>query len=194
MIALYVLLALLALVLFSRWGVVVSYEEGKVSLHLRFGYLVFSLPKTEKTAKKNTSAPKEESPVPKKEKQSSFSITDLPELVSMGLDSFGRVLRSVSIDELSLHMVVGRKDPYDTAMTLNSLNAVFEIILNGRIIKPQKLDVSLSPDFVNEQFQAEGRISLSLRPIIIIAVGVAFLSAYLRWKRGKKRALTAERT
>ncbi len=201
MIVLYIILGLFALLLVSRWGVVLAYREAKFSLRLRFGLLVFSLPRSKKEKKPREKKPKkkkeqaaENAPVGEK-KPFPFQWSDLPELSAMALKALSRVLRSIHLDELVLHALIGASDPYDTAMALNYANAALEILLGGGIIRAGRMDVSLSPDFVNGKTEVEGRISLSLRPIKLIAIALCLLFAYLRWKRNKKKsAVSAERT
>lgn len=191
MTALYIILGLLLILLCSRYGVVLSYLEGKFSFRLRVGFLTFQLPKIKKKPKKEKpSKPKEEKPKEDKKKKKKFSMppwNQLPELARMALKALGRIFRSIKIEELMLHLNIGTSDPYDTAMDLNYANAAAEILLNSGLLHIKKQDVVISPDFVNEKIEADGRLALSLRLYKLIAAALALLFGYLRWKRKLKK-------
>ena len=200
MTALYIILGLLLILFCSRYGVVLSYLEGKFSVCLRFGFLTFHIPKLKKKPKKEKSPKakeqKEEKPKEKKEKKKKkFTLppwNQLPELASMALRALGRIFRSIKFDELMLHLNIGTKDPYDTAVDLNYANAAAEILLNSGLLHIRKQDVVISPDFVSEKIEAEGRLALSLRLYKLLAALLALLFAYLRWKRKLKKNTTEE--
>ena len=191
MTALYIFLGLLLILLCSRYGVVLSYLEGKFSFRLRFGFLTFQLPKNKKKPKKEKPPkPKEEKPKEDKKKKKKFSMppwNQLPELARMALKALGRIFRSIRIEELMLHLNIGTQDPYDTAVDLNYANAAAEILLNSGLLHIKKQDVVISPDFVNEKIEADGRLALSLRLYKLIAAALALLFGYLRWKRKLKK-------
>lgn len=201
MVVLYIVLALLLILLCSRYGVVLAYAEESFSIRLRFGFLTFHIPKLKKKAEKEqspkTEEKKEERPQENKEqKKKKFSLPpwdQLPTLAGIALETLGRIFRSIRIDELTLHLSVGTDDPYNTAMALNYANAAAELILNSRLLKIGKQDVVIAPDFVNEKSEAEGQLSLSLRAYKLIAACLALLLRYWRWQRTQKKSSTEER-
>ncbi|MBQ0134580.1 MAG: hypothetical protein KBS46_05585 [Clostridiales bacterium] len=198
---LYVLLALLILLLISRYGAEVSYIEKKLRIRIRVGPVLFELPKGDgkkKKKEKHPDKPPEEKPEKEKKKQFDFpkpTWEDIPVLADMALTALGRVFRAIEPDELMLHLAVGFPDPYDTAVRLNYVNTAAEILLNGGLLRPKKQDVAIWPDFAGETCSVEARLALSLRLYKIVAAGLALLWSFLRWKRQKKKSAdNAERT
>ena len=204
MVILYVILALLLILLCSRYGVVLGYVDDEFSLLLRFGFFTFRIPNVKKKKPKEEAAPqtekKEEKP-PKEKKKKKLSLppwNQLPELASMAMEALGRIFRSIRIDELTLHLRIASRDPFDTAIMLNYVNAAAEIMLDGGLLKVKKQDVVIYPDFCEEQMAAEGRLALSLRLYKLVAAALALLVGFLRWRRKQiqqtKSAIKAERT
>lgn len=204
MVVLYIFLALLLILLCSRYGVVLSYIDDDFSLLLRFGFFTFRIPNIKKKKPKAEAAPqteqKEEKPQKekKKKKLSLPPLDQLPELAAMAMKTLGRIFRSIRIDELMLHLRIASRDPYDTATTLNYANAAAEILLDGGLLKVKKQDVVIYPDFCEEQIAAEGRLALSLRLFKLVAAALALLVGFLRWRKKQvkqiKSAVKAERT
>lgn len=203
MIVLYILLTILLFVLISRYGVVASYIDGQFSLRIRVGFFIFGLPKKaaggKTKEKKIEEEPSEDGKAEKKkEKKKAFSMPpweELPSLAEIVLKAMKRFFHSLKIDELMLHVTIATGDPYNTAMAMNYANWAMEILLNGGVLEPAKQDVEIIPDFLGESSGAEAKLSLSVRLYKLVALALALLFGYLRWKRKLKKSNTnTERT
>ncbi len=200
MIVLYGFLLLLLILLFSRYGVDLRYSEKQFSLRLHFSFFSFfriqllnkSEEKSDEKGEEKSETPRNEKPPKEKRKLTLPPLQQLPELAELAVKTLGRFFRALEIDVLKLHLSIGTRDPYDTAMSLNYANAAAEILFNTELLRVKKLDVIISPDFVNEEITLDGRLLLTVRLYKLIAVRLALFVDYRRWKHQQKKTTTEE--
>ncbi len=202
---------LLFVVLFSlRVTIIVDYAEKTVVtikyLFLKFKVVDTSAPKKEKKSKNDKTeetSTETENPVEEKSEES----TEKPEkkgnsflkqiYLDHGYDGivkmlnavgkslggfFGKLYKTVVIDELYITMITTGSDAADTALKHGKLCAWAYPIL-GKLVstcKVKKYDFDFSPDFLGKKSEAEAYVKLHLTPIhltngaVVLAVQLAF--------------------
>ena len=188
--ALWILLAvalLLTALNLLRVGVDAEYDGERVYLRVKAGVVRLTiLPKREKPEKQRKK--KEKPPAPesgdgededKPKKKRTLTLSTLLRLVRPALEAAGALRRKLLVDLLRLHVRVGTRDPYDTAMTFAYLqSAVYGLQpLAERALNVKERDIWLTPDFTGETIDAEGRLILTIR------IGqIAAIALVLGWK------------
>ena len=198
-------LLILLIVLFVPIGADIAYIGGEFSLAARADGLAIKLiprkprdpdkPPKEKKEKKPKKAKKEkkpEEPKPEegvKKKKLNFSFEELLELAQKAIKGLGK-FGKLTVRKFLLHYVAAGKDPYNTAMTYNYVNAALSVLApicaqNFRV--RGDVDVWTDIDFTSEQMQLDTELSITLRLAQVVhmalAVGVGALGVLIKNKR-----------
>ena len=142
MIALGIIILILILLLILPVGADAAYVDGSFTLKVKAGPLRISIlpskakesgekkaKKQKKTKKTTSEGGKDEEKKAKKPKQK-LSFEDIKGIIRLGLEALGRFRRSISVDELMLHLVTAGPDPYSAVMNYGYFNACFGTSFN----------------------------------------------------------------
>ena len=184
-------LLILLLVLFVPIGADVAYLGGEFSLAARADGLAIKLyprkprdpdkpPKEKKEKKpKKEKPPKEPKPEEEGEKKKKISldftfdeIMELAKKAIHGLGKFGKL----TVHKFLLHYVAAGKDPYNTAVTFNYVNAALSIlwpICAQKFRVKGDVDVWTDIDFTTEKMRIDAELSITLRLAQFVHVGLA---------------------
>ena len=221
-IILAVLLFVILLVFFVPYGVDAIYNEAGFRVGIKAGPLrIWLYPKkpptprqlarqekkrakkeakkAAKAAKAAEKADKEQLDTTEKVKlKRSLDFDLILALLKMGAHAICRFFRSFTIDYFQLHYTVATRDPYNTAMQYAYICSAVEGLpaLCGSVIRVRKKDIEIGSDFLSEQPQFSGRITLTLQLFRLVHMAVAFGAEFLHWKithRGQTSAKDTER-
>lgn len=197
-------LVILAVVLLVPIGADVAYVDGAFSLAARIdGFAYQLLPKKPEDPNKppRKKKPKPEKPPaePKPEAEAkpkrklSFTKEELFELAQKALKGLGK-FGKLTVRRFMLHYVAAGEDPYNTAMTYNYVNAALSTlapICAEKFRVTGDVDVWTDVDFTTEKMRLDAALSITLRLIQFVHVGlvVAFgaLGVLIRHKRRLRR-------
>lgn len=205
-IVLLIILGLLLTVLLTPAGVRFTYDQGEMSLDVRFGPIrrrIFpgkekpEKPEKEKKPGKKRQKPpkgekekKEEKEKPPKAKisreQILYALEKLPPILGRAL---GGTRRRVRIKPLKVHLLVAGPDPADTAVLYGKLEAALLAFLPvlRRAVHIRDEDIRLFLDFSQEQMDCIAELGTTLRPWDLLAVGGRAGISLLRWFQGFRR-------
>ena len=189
-IILWILAALFLLLILILWTPVrvrAAYDQGDLTVKLRFGPVklqIFPRPeRVEKPEKKPESQPKKKKEKPEKTKakinreQIFYALEKLPPI-------FGRVLKrtgkSIRIEPLKVYVLVAGYDPADTALLYGRLEAALAVGLPDE-------DVRLYVDFSERQVKLIAAVGVMLRPWSLAAAGVRALGSLIKWYLGFRK-------
>ena len=115
-------------------------------------------------------------------KSKKLSLEQILALVKIALQALGRLIRHLSIDLFSLHLVCGGSDPYSTAMTYGYISAGLAAVtqLAERVFRIRNRDLSVDVDFDAPSFGYAVRLVLTIQIWEIFAVVFAFLFAFIK--------------
>lgn len=148
--------------------------------------------KAEKKKKKNKKDKEEnkEGGAPGKKKK-----TDIPALINMikniASAVFERFPKYLKVNIKKLHLKVGTDDAAKTATTYGAVTAALPILLefincHAKLKQYKKDAISVVPDFVSGQSDAQVDIRISIRVISAVIIGIAALRAFLKSKDEQK--------
>ena len=208
-IVLLIILGLLLTVLLTPAGVRFTYDQGEMSLDVRFGPIRRRIlpgkekpekpekpEKEKKPGKKRQKPPKgekekkEEKEKPPKAKisreQILYALEKLPPILGRAL---GGTRRRVRIKPLKVHLLVAGYDPADTAVLYGKLEAALSAGLPvlRRAVRIRDEDIQLFLDFSQEQMDCIAELGATLRPWDLLAVGGRAGISLLRWFQGFRR-------
>ncbi len=199
MIALYIILGIILLIVVAfslNLGVIIDYgEETVVSVRYLFkSFVVYDSskpPKEKKPKKEKKKKEKPEKEKPEKEEKNGERETGKKETnlikqiyLDHGYDGiikmldatgksiggfFGKLYKTLKIDELYITMITAGSDAADTAIKHGKLCAWAYPIL-GMIVsscKVKKYDFNFSPDFLAKESTAEAYVRLHITPIMV---------------------------
>ena len=206
MIALGIIILILILLLILPVGADAAYVDGSFTLKVKAGPLRISIlpskakesgekkaKKQKKTKKTTSEGGKGEEKKAKKPKQK-LSFEDIKGIIRLGLEALGRFRRSISVDELMLHLVTAGPDPYSAVMNYGYFNAAIGALLPAihKVFKIRKEDYTSQIDFEAEKMKIDARIVLSVRigEILLIVLCAAF--GFLKWILKRRRRAKAE--
>ncbi len=222
----YILLAILILLIliifFVPYGVDVIFSGDGLRLGVKAGPLRFWLfpkkpltprqqaraekKKAKREAKKTAKAVKQEQEkktgkVDAKEKvkpKRKLELDLILALLKMGAHAIRRFFRSFTVDFFQLHVNVASRDPYQTAMEYAYLCSAVEALpaLCGNTIRVLRRDIQIGSDFLSEQPEFSGRITVTLQLFRLVHLAVAFGAEFIHWKitrRKEKPAADTER-
>ncbi len=216
LIILSILAAIIILILLLPVGADIGYENGLLHVSAKAGPLLIQLfprhrdkekkeePKPKPKKEKKEKKPKEEKPQKeKKERKLNFSLDELLELARIALRSLGRFGRKFKIDRFVFHFLAAGRDPYNTVMTYNAVNAALSSLapLCVERFHVKNTDVWTDIDFTTEDFHLDFAVAMTIRIGhffgLIFAIGFGALKILLRNKKRLKReakeaALAAE--
>ncbi len=198
-IILWILAALFLLLILILWTPVrvrAAYDQGDLTVKLRFGPVklqIFPRPeRVEKPEKKPESQPKKKKEKPEKTKakinreQIFYALEKLPPI-------FGRVLKrtgkSIRIEPLKVYVLVAGYDPADTALLYGRLEAALAVGLPAlrKAVKVRDEDVRLYVDFSERQVKLIAAVGVMLRPWSLAAAGVRALGSLIKWYLGFRK-------
>jgi len=193
-----VLLLLLILILVTPVRIRAAYDQGDLTVKLRFGPVklqIFPQPeKTEKAEKKPKKEPKkkEKKEKPKKPKakinreQIFFALEKLPPILGRALKRTGK---SIRIEPLKVWLLVAGNDPADTALLFGQLEAALAAGLPvlRRVIRIKDEDIRLYLDFTEQQVDCIADVGIALRPWSLVAIGVKALASLVKWYFGFRK-------
>jgi len=199
---------LLILLLVIPIGVHACYVGGDFSLAAKISaFEIKLLPKNEKKKKTNAEPkPKPEKKADKKEEQAKvkksfpFNPEETLELLKKAIKGLGK-FGKLTVHKFMLHYLAAGSDPYNTAMSYGYVNAALSALApvcrqNLRI--KDDVDVWTDVDFTKEKTFIEAELSISLRLIQLLHVGlvIAFgaLHVLIRNRRRLAKANKAKST
>jgi len=207
LIALGIIILILILLLSLPVGADVGFAEGALSLKVKVGpFRIGILPAKNKDGK-------ERKPKPKKEKKpksgesadgtkakkavkpkQKLTFDDIMGIIRLGLQALGRFRRSISIDLLRLHLVVGGGDPYDAVINYGRINAALGAMLPllHRCFKIRKEDYDSRMDFEAEKLKIDACGVLSVRIGEILLIVICAAAGFLKWMLRRRRRAKAE--
>lgn len=201
MTALIIILAVLALILFTPLGVSAAYLGGELSLAVRvmfFNITVFPAKEKEKKKEKKPKKPKKKKPKPKKEKTEKKpkpELGDILALAKIGLDALGSLKRKIVINDFLLHLTVADEDPYNAAVNYGRINTALSMLLPKveKAFNIRRRDVKTCVDFESTELTADARLTLTLTVAKVLAVGFAAGFRFLKFKikSNKNKSLSA---
>lgn len=199
-------LLILAVVLFVPIGADVGYIGGVFRLAARVdGFALQLLPKKpadpnkppkEKKPKKEK-PPKEPKPeaetAPKPKRKLNFTKEELLELVKKAINGLGK-FGKLTVRHFMLHYTAAGEDPYNTAMTLNYVNAALSTlapICARKFHIKGDVDVWTDVDFTSDKMRLDAELSVTLRLIQVVhmglAVGIGVVQVLIKNKRRLRR-------
>lgn len=211
MIGLIVLAALLALLLFCRIGVLVSYSADGLTIRARLGWLKLTLfppperkpgrtktPKRRKKRKTVSPPPEQAAPNTWKALLRGGSLSQLKALLALVSDTAGNAIRQLRVEELRLHYTfAGQPDPARAALECGAAQIGGDVIghLLEQKVKIVRRQVTAEVDFCSEQGRVFAAGSCSIRVGAALVVTARLCRAYLKWKeRQSTEAAQEEKT
>lgn len=208
-IILLIILGLLLAVLLTPAGVRFTYDQGEMSLDVRFGPIRRRIfpgkpkpeePEKEKKPKKRRKKPpkeekgeeeeKEEKEKPPKAKinreQILYTLEKLPPILGRAL---GGTRRRVRIKPLKVHLLVAGYDPADTAVLYGKLEAALSAGLPvlRRAVHIRDEDIRLFLDFSRERMDCIAEVGVTLRPWDLLTIGGRAGIGLLKWFLGFRK-------
>lgn len=196
---------LLALVLFTPFGVSADYSAGSVRVSARV--MSFNLPlypKPERTKKqKKPAKPKKEKKAkpaaaeeakPKKQKPPLVTKEMVPDLLRLLGRTLSRFRRKITVNRFVLHVTIaGEDDPYDAVMAYGAVNCAVSTVgtAAGRMFNVRRSDVQTGMDFSAAKTQVEFGITMTLNAARILAVALVAGIGFIKIKRHAAKAQKA---
>lgn len=196
---------LLALLLILQIPVRVraAYDQGDLSLRVRFGPVKVQLfprpeepeeagkkPRKEKKEKKQ----KEEKPKKPKAKinreQIFYALETLPPILGRALKRTGK---SIRIEPLKIWLLAAGYDPADTALLYGRLEAALAAGLPvlRQAVRIKDEDIRLYLDFTERQMDCIADVGAALRPWSLVTIGVRALASLIKWYLGFRKLASA---
>lgn len=196
MLALSIIAAVIILILITPVGVDAAFGgDGPFSLKIVIGPLRLPLlppkPKKEKKPKKPKAKKAKKKPADgEKKPKPKLALGDIFALAKIALAALGRFRRKLSLDMLTLHLIVGVPDPYDAVMQYNYLNTGLGVLwpLLNRAFNIRRRDVRTALDIGAEGLAAEGRVKATLRIGQVLHIANCALYALIKWYLPRRRA------
>ena len=197
----FLLLLILLLVLLLQIPVRVrfTYDQGELSLGVRFGFVKIQLfprpEKPEKPAKEKKKKPKKKKEKKEKKKkpkakinreQIFFALEKLPPILGRALRRTGK---SIRIDPLKAWVLVAGSDPADTAALYGRLEAALAAGLPvlRKAVSIKNEDIRLYLDFAEQKMDAIADVGIALRPWRLVTIGVRALGSLIKWYLGFRK-------
>lgn len=201
------LLALTALLLSVRIGVLAVYGAEGLRVQVRAAWLRFTvLPAPEKKQKKSSKpSKKREKTTEKPEKQASGgllpkqggSLFDLLSLLPAALEALGGMCRRIRIEQLRVHYTIaGQPDPARAALQYGALSLGGDAVclLLEEHLEVLEREVSAEVDFCSESSAVALSAACSLRVGQALAVALRLFRRYWTWKKRRDSAAQEENT
>ena len=197
---------ILALVLFTPFGVSADYSAGDVRVSARV--MSFNLPlypkperpkkekKAAKPKKEKKKAPEAEakSAKPKKEKPPLVTKDMVPDLLRLLGRTLSRFRRKLTVNRFMLHVTIaGEDDPDDAVMTYGVVNSTVATVGSaaGRLFNVRRSDVQTGMDFSAAKTQVEFGLTVTLNAARILAVALVAGIGFIKIKRKAAKAQNA---
>jgi hypothetical protein len=198
------LLALMAVLLCLRAGVLAEYSEDGVLVQVRMAFLRFTVvPAPKKSRNKKRKEPKKKAEPGKKAAvrkvlpKKGGSLSGLLSLLSMGLETLGDLCRLLRIEYLRIHYTIaGQPDPAGAALQYGGIQVGGDAVclLLEQHLHILQRDISAEVDFCSENSVIYAAASCSLRVGQMLVVAFKLLMRYWTWKKRQNSAAEEENT
>lgn len=180
---------LLLVILFIRIRVMVTYSEKGLQTVLKIWFYKLHIPpEKEKKLVKKGEHEGEKDLEEESKKLPGGKLSDLNDLIRLGLRMLGRALRTIRIDDLDATVNIAGKDPFSTAMMYGSAAAGCGIILPvlENNFKIKKKQIRVNADFESHETTATLCARMSVAVWQIVRLGVVFLWQFMKLKQQKE--------
>lgn len=206
------LLALVALLLSVRVGVLVVYGAEGLRVQVRAGWFRFTVVPAPKKQPKKSSKPKKQKkqkkqkksagPSEKKDAGGSLpkqggSLSGLLSLLPAVLEALGGLCRRIRIEQLQVHYTIaGQPDPARAALQYGALSLGGDAVclLLEQHLEVRDRDVSGAVDFTSESSAVALSAACFLRVGQALAVALRLFRRYWTWKKRRDSAVQEENT
>lgn len=195
---LWILLALLAGILFLPIGIVASYnvQGGKVSL--KIGPISFLLYPRKKKSKSKTSKKNASSGTPRSQNTTGATLTVFLPILKNILELLGKLRRKITVKRLFIKVVLAGDDPCDLSVRYGSAWAVVGNLLpqidNAFRVKNQNIEVLC--DYQATHTLVDGVLDFSILLVellcLVFRYGVRILKEYISIKNQRKGGIEHE--
>lgn len=183
-------LALLVFIIaFIRIRVMVTYSEKGLQTVLKIWFYKLHIPpEEEKKLAKEGERESEKGLDEEAKKLPGGKLSDLNDLIRLGLRMLGRALRTIQIDELDASVNIAGEDPFSTAMMYGSAAAGCGIILPilENNFKIKKKQIRVNADFESHETTVIFCARMSIAVWQIVRLGACFLWQFMRLKQKKE--------
>lgn len=201
---LLLLIAMLSVPVFGR----ITYD-GEMSVRIRvLGIPITLVPQAEKKQKKRTHAPQRKRQKPKNEQPSKWqelvslmkqddlagTLYFLHEAARLAVKTVGRVLRSVTVKQMDLQLIVATDDPAKTAQRYGQVCSVVYPALAGieHVVRIRQRNLRVEPNFLLEKSAVRFDIRLRVSVWRLLGAGIALLWGFLMIKEQSDPQTTKE--
>jgi len=196
-----IVISVLILIMFLRFGVIVEYSDEGFNAWLKAGFLKFKLTGGEKKKKKEKPKKKKKDKEKKKRGIGEMIPGILSEFMSTlkaVLNMMKRLKRRLLIKQLTLYYVSANEDPSKTALQFGAANAVFGTITGGldKHFRVKKLDLRTGFDFLSAQQKIYAKAILTLAVWEVLYVTFALFPVIISFLKilfkGDKKKITVK--
>ncbi|MCL2820452.1 MAG: hypothetical protein FWD38_06440 [Oscillospiraceae bacterium] len=159
MLALAIIITVLVLISFLRFGVIVEYSKDGLRLWAKAGFLRFELLRKDKKKKQ-----KKEKKKDRKVNIKPGSFKDFKDMIKALFEMMGRLKRRLLIKELTLYYVSGGDNPVSTAIKYGASNAVIAVLVTQikKRFRVKKIDLKSWFDFSSPEQGIYAKVILSI--------------------------------
>ena len=176
MLALAIVVSLLVLIAFLRFGVIVEYNEEGFLLWAKAGFIKFKLLDKDKKKKKPKKKPKEKKKTDLKALKPG-SLSEFMDTLRAVKKTLDRLRRRLLIKKLIIYYTSAGEDPANTAIMFGAANAVFGAIIPvlERSFRIRRRDLRAMVDFNAKEQGIYANVSISIAVWEVIYVLAALL-------------------
>ena len=171
------IIAVLAILAMTRFGVVIGYDGG-VSVKARAAFLKFAIFPSERKAKIGPSRKAKVRKETEKGKKASAKkpLESFFQAVPYVTESAGRLRRKLTVNDLTLDILIGSPDPFDAAVlygrTSAAVGAVLPVLENALRIKKRQIAVNVDFDAKETNIIFSVDLSLALWEILYVVSAI----------------------
>ena len=161
MLALAIVIAVIVLLAFLRFGVIAEYNKEGFRIWAKAGFIKFELLKGDKKKQKKPKKPKKDK---KGINVKPGSLKEFKEMLKAVFDMLGRFKRRLLIKELKLYYTSASENPVSTALQYGAANAFFALIVPKikKSFRVKKLDMKTGFDFTTQEQGIYAKANLSI--------------------------------
>ncbi len=185
MLAAFIVILVIAVLLFIPFGVRVCYECGEVKISAVLAIIRISIFPGKKDKKVKEKKKKKKKPKAKAKMKSPIEGIDKKELVKLGYNTLTSFRRKLKVRKLCLYIELSGADPYESAINFGKLNAVLASFVPFAhslfLIKQEDIrtGIGFESDTTNIYFEAVVTINLAK----LLSLGVFALRGFMRLKK-----------
>ena len=169
---------IIAIILLIRIRVHVYYNAYGFKAMLKILFFKIELPPEKKTDTEKKSEPKTKG----------GSLSELTDVITVGLEMLGRALSSIRIDLLNAEVIIASDDAFKTAMMYGSAAAgcgiMIPILENN--FKIRKKEIIVNADFEEKETTISFTAKVSVAIWQILRLAIAFTLQFIKLKNKKK--------